>query len=312
MKPALLIGIDHYTGASLSGCVKDAQRLSDLLANNDDGTLNFSCFTLLSSKQSITRSDLRKNVEKLFRVKCEIVLFYFAGHGYIDNLDGYLVTPDSAVYSDGLSMTDLLTLASKSEAREVIIMLDCCHSGAFGMLPNLQHDYALLREGLTVLCACSSSESALESGGSGLFTSLVCEGLQGGASNLIGDVTVASVYAFVERNLGPWQQRPIFRANLSKLEVLRRCDPVVELSALRLLPLYFSTPDAIVSSDSSDEGSEPTGQATQRQRATHFRAYRSAGLIKNSEHGSIGATMGQVLLSSLGRYYWKVTARRLI
>jgi hypothetical protein len=53
-------------------------------------------------------------------------------------------------YDEGISMTDILALANKGKSREVIIMLDCCHSGAFGQLPIQSGDQAMLREGLTV------------------------------------------------------------------------------------------------------------------------------------------------------------------
>lgn len=302
-KIALVVGIDDYSGFPLSGCVNDAHRMHTILSRNDDGSPNFHCYSLVSSEQRVTRPTLRENLARLFNYQGEIALFFFAGHGYLSGLGGFLVTQDMQRYDEGISMIDVLALANRSNCREAIIMLDCCHSGAFGQVPVLSGEQAILREGLTVLCASRSSESALETNGSGLFTSLVCEALSGGAANLTGDVTVASVYSFVERNMGPWQQRPLFKANLSKLEVLRRCDPAVEVSVLRLLPQYFQHPDEIVPTIwQSESGTEEFPQ--DKIRLSHFRAYRGAGLIKTEAHGALGSE--PVLLTSLGRYFWKI------
>lgn len=79
--------------------------------------------------------------------------------------------------------------------------------------------------------------------------------------------------------MGPWQQRPQFKANLSRLEVLRKCDPLVELTAIRLLPYYFKHQNQVVQVNASS----PDGNAEineRKSRLSHFRSYRSAGLIK--------------------------------
>lgn len=309
-KVALVVGIDDYPNAPLSGCVNDAVKIQTSLSSNENGSPNFSCHSLLSSEQKITRPLLRENLEKLFTFQGDVAVLFFAGHGYLSGLGGYLVTQDMRRYDEGISMTDVLALASSSPCREVVIILDCCHSGALGQVPLLPRDQALLREGLSLLCASRTEESAVEFEGSGLFTSLVCEALDGAAASLTGEVTVASVYSFVDRNMGPWQQRPLFKANLSRLEVLRTCEPQVEVSALRQLPHYFKHPEDLVSIDilSPTQGSEVSEELSKR---AHFRSYRNAGLLKTPAHGPLGPD-GPVLLTTLGRYFWKIAKKRLI
>ena len=156
-----------------------------------------------------------------------------------------MVTQDAKRYNDdGVSMTDVLALANKSPVREVVIILDCCHSGAFGQIPAVNNTNANLREGISVLTASRSNEVAIESGGAGLFTSLVCGALDGGAADTLGDVSAAGVYAYVDQALGSWDQRPLFKAHVSCMTSLRRCKPAVDLETLRLLPNWFSTSDA--------------------------------------------------------------------
>jgi len=42
MKKALIVGIDNYSGASLTGCVNDANAMANVLETNGDGSPNFS------------------------------------------------------------------------------------------------------------------------------------------------------------------------------------------------------------------------------------------------------------------------------
>ena len=41
MKKAYIVGIDDYSGHPLSGCVNDANVVSELLSHNADGSPNF-------------------------------------------------------------------------------------------------------------------------------------------------------------------------------------------------------------------------------------------------------------------------------
>ena len=162
MKVALVVGIDHYHHAPLHGCVEDASSLASVLDRHHDGLPNFSVKRLLSSQSPVTRPVLRENAERLLSGSFDVALFYFAGHGMISGAGGCIVTQDAARYDEGISMTEILTLANRSPTREVIIILDCCHSGAFGALPAIDSPHAHLREGVSVLCASRSTESAAE------------------------------------------------------------------------------------------------------------------------------------------------------
>jgi hypothetical protein len=54
-----------------------------------------------------------------------------SGHGFINSLGDYIVTTDFEKYDEGVSMDDILKFANLSKAKDKIIILDCCHSGAF-------------------------------------------------------------------------------------------------------------------------------------------------------------------------------------
>src|SRR5260370_34926821 len=89
-------------------------------------------------------------------------------------------------------MDEILDLANKSQAKDKVILLDCCHSGALGTPTITGSNVALLSEGLSVLTASRDSESALEIDGKAVFTSLMVDALQGGAADFRGYCTPGS------------------------------------------------------------------------------------------------------------------------
>src|SRR3954454_2370943 len=121
MRRALAVGVDNYPAGALSGCVNDAERLAALLRRNADDSPNFDVRTLVDPPEAITRPILREAIQQLFADEADVALFFFAGHGTENNLDGYLVTPDATQYDEGVAMTELLTMANDSAAREVMI-----------------------------------------------------------------------------------------------------------------------------------------------------------------------------------------------
>lgn len=237
---ALVVGIDDYPSAPLSGCVNDATAMAELLGKHHDGSPNFDVKLMVAPPDAMTRAKLKAAIERLFQHdQAEVALFYYSGHGTENDLGGYLVTPDATKYDEGVNLGDVLTYANSSPAKERVIMLDSCMSGAFGSVPTVGNNTALLSEGVSVLTASRAGQVSVESGGRGVFTEMVCGALEGGAADVLGDVTAAAIYAYVEQTLGPWDQRPLFKAHLSRLVSLRKTQPAVEAEVLRRLPEWF-------------------------------------------------------------------------
>lgn len=164
MKIALIVGINHYThGGYLFGCVNDAYGVEKILERNSDGSINFDCklITISSASEALERGKLKDEVEKLFSTKAEVALFYFAGHGHIEATGGYLLASDAKRGDDGLSLNDVLVMANSSQATNKVIILDSCHSGIAGNIPNTK-DSALIAEGITILTASTSDQYATE------------------------------------------------------------------------------------------------------------------------------------------------------
>ena len=250
-KKALVIGIDSYPSFPLSGCVNDAREMAQLLENNGDESHNFDVrqeFNVESTRR------LNVMIRELFEGEGDVALLYFAGHGIMTaNGNGYIVAPDFAEGREGVELRYILSRANESRYRSRVIILDCCCSG--NMMASHPEDSGAphIATGVAIIASCGSLEGASESGGHGIVTGLLLEGLKGGAATVAGDVTPGGLYAYVDRSLGAWDQRPMFAANLSRLVKLRQCERMIPECVLRKLPHYFDTPESEYSLDPSYE-----------------------------------------------------------
>lgn len=309
MRRALLVGIDHYESSPLTGCVNDATKLAAILSRNADGSPNFQCRTVTSKSEKVSRAVLRRDIEALFDCNCDVVFFFFAGHGTVNNLGGYLVTQDAQRYDEGVAMADVLTFANRSRAKERIIVLDCCHSGALGQLPALANDQAVISEGVTVLSACRQTEYAVEQDGGGAFTGLVYDALDGGAADILGKVTVASIYAYVDQTFGPWEQRPLFKSHVSRLAPLRTCKSAVPIEDIRLLPSLFDVADRELRLDPSFEPTVDPRNTDNERIMRILQRFHAAHLVEPvmAEHMYYAAIESKSCrLTPLGQFYWRL------
>lgn len=241
MRKALVVGINYYEhGGGLYGCVNDAHSVKAVLERNSDGTVNFDVKLLVgaSAKDAVSRADLKRHVKELFAGDEETALFYFAGHGHVESTGGYLLASDANSGDEGLPLAEVLTIANKSAIRNRIIVLDSCHSGIAGNPPSADAT-AELKEGITILTASTSEQYASEANGSGVFTTLFVDAMNGAASNLVGDVTPGSVYAHIDQSLGPWDQRPVFKTNVRSFVSLRKVQPPITLAELQRITEFF-------------------------------------------------------------------------
>ena len=247
MKKALIVGIDAYSISPLHGCVNDAVAIANTLEKNGDGSPNFSIKLLTSNQIVVSTAVLSEAISDLFSGDADTVLLYFAGHGLInqDTNAGYIVSQNGSKGSWGVSLAEILGLANKAYPRinSTVIILDSCHSGFAGEVPALGNEQiAAIGTGVTILTACHREGTAGEANGHGLFTDILLDGLSGSSADVCGRITPASVYSHVDQTLGPWEQRPIYKANVQTFVNLRQVSPKIPLEILRRLPEYF--PDA--------------------------------------------------------------------
>jgi hypothetical protein len=202
----------------------------------------------------------------------------------------------------------VLAKVAGSSVREVVLILDCCFSGAAGGMPQLATTAAALREGVSILTASRGDQVAVE-WAHGVFSTFLGGALEGGAADVVGKVTIAGLYSYLDECFGPWDQRPSFKSNVDRLNELRRCAPAVPSSELREICEHFPAADHVFPLDPSYEpDAEPRDPIHERAFAT-LQKYRAAKLLVpvGAEHMYFAALESKACrLTPLGRHYWQL------
>jgi uncharacterized protein YjbI with pentapeptide repeats len=189
---------------------------------------------------------LRDNIIEFFTDNIssdDLIVFYFSGHGYYDErtTKTYLVSSDfnkSKPLLRGFSFDDLTTLVENCPSSRVVVILDCCYSGALklegkgdvediadlaknSMSRNLNNI-----DNVTGRCILASSLDIQESfkmkgEDYSLFSYHIIRGLEGISGESVddkGNVTVDSLSRHVEKQLQSQRnvnQRPIKKIVMS-------------------------------------------------------------------------------------------------
>ncbi|MYV97243.1 caspase family protein [Streptomyces sp. SID3343] len=136
-------------------------------------------------------------------VRDDVLLLYYSGHGQLDERGGlYLCAADTLVdslRSTALSAPEINSMIEGSAAATVVIVLDCCHSGAFKTATDLAGSVA--GRGRYVIASNRSTQLARAAAAPGQpspFTAALVRGLrhaEAGGHHL----TVAELYRQVHR-----------------------------------------------------------------------------------------------------------------
>jgi Caspase domain len=317
MRKALIVGIDHYEHiSSLGGCVNDAHEVKAMLDRHADASVNFGTkiITGTGPKDIVTRTELKDAVRELFADDTDISLFYFAGHGYIESTGGYLCGGDCRTGDDGLPLWEIMSIANDSKARNKVIILDSCHSGALG-ISHTNKQISEIAEGMTILTASTKDQYAAEQNGGGLFTGLLVDALGGAAANLVGEITPGSVYAHIDQSLGSWSQRPVFKTNVKTFVSLRKIDPPLPLADLQRIAEFFPDPGFEFQ---LDPGYEPEHASADPQKTPIFAILQKYNRVNlavpvGTTHPYHAAVESKTMkLTALGEHYRRLVAAGLL
>jgi len=263
MRKALVVGIDYYdTIPHLYGCVNDSYNMKQVLERHSDGTVNFDVHHMPASSQGdkVTKANLRQKIQELFADDSAVALFYFAGHGHVESTGGYLITSDYRDDGDGLPLAEVMSWVNQSPAKNKLVILDSCFSGSAASCAD-NAAFSTISEGTTILTASTDKQYASEQNGSGVFTTLFVDALEGAAGNLVGEVSPGSIYAHIDKSLGSWQQRPVFKTNVKNFVSLRKVQAPITLNELQQITQFFPAPGFEFKLDPSFEpersGTEP-------------------------------------------------------
>jgi hypothetical protein len=318
---ALIVGVDTYDELSaLSACASDTVAVAQMLARHSDNKPNYDCRTWPNKTEDdrpVTRKALRAALRDLFENTTDELLLYFSGHGVVTNTGAFLCTTDAAEDDWGISMGEIITLATASRARDIILLLDCCHAGDIAnssLLRDVPFPIANIREDMTILAAARTKEAAHENGTHGLFTAALLDALKGGAADHMGWVTASAMYAYVQRRFGGWTQRPVYKSHATMVNAVRECAPLIERLALQELTKFFPTIDHRYPLDPEHEPEDEHGNIREPRNqakmdvARRFKEYRDAGLLKPSIPGEqlywTARRNHTVELTARGHEYW--------
>lgn len=214
-KLALLISNDQYSDPTLTRLaapVADAEALAAVLRDPTIGM--FDEVNLLLNQPA---ADIRHAIVEFFAHKqpTDLLLLYFSGHGLLDERSRlYLAAHDSdpkLPRSRSISAADIAQEMDDSRSKAQVLILDCCHSGAFrqGITQSapgqpVQTGTIFNGEGRIVLAASDATQYAFEGellvGEStrSLFTHYLVEGLATFAADHDGDgaITVDDLYLY--------------------------------------------------------------------------------------------------------------------
>lgn len=313
-RSAVIVGINDYDHQPrLDDCIADATAIAKMLATNHDGSDNFDCEILVSDSARVTRPILRAAATRLFaKPSADIALFYFAGHGSRAPQGSCLITQEGEEFDQGIPMGEIVDLANGSDAKDKIIILDCCASGAIDQMFGSALPVTLGR-GVSVLAACRDVEKATEKGGHGAFTAAVLAGLNGDAADVIGKVTVASIYAYVDETFSEGEQRPLLKTSIESLVPLRMARGAIDPKTLNeeLLRL-FPTADHELHLDATYEPTEQPNHPEHEAAFSTLQRLRGARLVvpNGTEHMYYAAIENRSCsLTPLGRFYWRMAAQ---
>jgi hypothetical protein len=310
MRKGLFIGINHYAHVSpLSGCNNDAMAMASVLERHANGRPNFSSKVLTSAEDDLSLTAMKQHIQSLFSGDCDVALLYFAGHGQFDTSidEGLLIPQDFAPGGDGIRISDILSWADNApHIKNKIIILDCCQAGAAAAMRGLRGGSSVIGEGMTILTACKKDQVALEGRSHGVFTDLLLQALHGGAANVLGKVTPGSVYSFVDNALGAWEQRPVFKTNVSQFVPLREVTPLIAEETLRKLKDWFPEPSHVFALDPSYEPTETSFDPDHGEVFAQLQKCNRHSLIEpvDAEHMYYAAIHSTgCRLTALGAYY---------
>lgn len=200
--------------------VNDVKGLEDALVDQSRG--KFLLETLLDADSQLI-SDKVEELLKSAAEKDALALIYYSGHGLLDPSNRlYLAARDSQTGKFGrtVPITNIVNWVRIYRPKRVIILLDCCYSGAAGSDLELKGGDALSKsltelskgEGVVMITACSPIEQAggSKATGYGIFTKHVVDGIKTGIAAKQNQevITVQDLFDYVSANMKGADQTP--------------------------------------------------------------------------------------------------------
>ena len=205
---ALLVGTSEYPECEklspLHGSLLDVDAMQRVLVANGEFATEDVVVLKNASRQAIEDA-----IHNLFngrdRQKDDLVLFYFSGHGIVDEANKlFLGTPSTR--KEGNKIVRPTTVAasylhdamSDSKSQHQVLIFNCCFSGAFAQGMTVMDDGSvnlksqLGGKGRAILTSSSSTQFSFQPDGDmSIYTRYLVEGIETGAADRDGDSKIS-------------------------------------------------------------------------------------------------------------------------
>ena len=217
-----------------------------------------------------------------------------------------------------------MDIVNRSPATNKVIILDCCHAGDFGRY-SIDIDNSDLRPGVSILSACKGDESAMlnTTSGHSVFTEALCMALNGAAADYIGNITIGSLYAYMDRFFTASEQRPVFKTNATEFIPIRKLTPKVPTEIINEIVHLFPDVNGLYTLDSSYEETnaegrvlgpkEPYADAAHVVIMKKLQMLVKIGFVEpvDAKYMYYAAMESKCCrLTELGKYYWHIITKR--
>jgi uncharacterized protein YjbI with pentapeptide repeats len=234
---ALVIGIGENQPPlrSLTKTVGDAKAIAQVLQNHGGFRVE-----LLTQPKQVQCKALETAIQTFVeqRAAGDEALIYYTGHGFpltrtFGATEAYLAPGDCGVTLEGkrvqsqvngLSLADLNRLVARASFSNLMMLLDCCHSGSLLEDDLLRQTFAdFSQKDYWLMTACRSFEQAYanRSDPHSVFTGAVLAGLEQTRADEQGIITAGSLFEFVQRRLRQEQQEVLQLSVGRPIELLR-------------------------------------------------------------------------------------------
>jgi formylglycine-generating enzyme required for sulfatase activity len=260
-KIAYLFGVSEYESwlDPLPAAVKDVDAMEIVLRDSQIGE-----FDQVEAFRNLDSGGIRDRMEALFtnRQAEDLVVLYFSGHGMTDPMGRfYFMAKDTeanqqsrfgkAKAIDAQFVHDLM---ENCNSQRVVVILDCCHSGAFIRRDGdgIDFEKQLGGKGRIVLTASAATKYSFEQEGEELaiYTRYLVKGLRTGAADRDGDgyVSVNELHDYVVEQLqtaasGMSPQRYVVKGDGEKIRLAKAIVSDPEREYRKFVKRYCGTGD---------------------------------------------------------------------